>query len=128
MTDEPKAFRREVENLIAGFRGLPEDRGKSRRRQTRALGALVEELLVKHKIGRPSAEQTLREKWADLVGTPNATYSHPVSIERGGRALLVLVSHAVVRNELFLYRASILEKLRKIPGCSAIKELLLRAG
>jgi len=40
----------------------------------------------------------------------------------------VLVSHAVVRNELFHHRAGILEKLRKLPGCGAIKSLALRSG
>jgi len=47
-------------------------------------------------------------------------------VERG--LLVVLVSHAVVRNELFLHRDSILEKLRKLPGCSALKGIALRAG
>jgi len=42
--------------------------------------------------------------------------------------LLVLVSHAVVRNELFHHRLMILEKLRKLPGCAEIRGLTLRAG
>jgi len=49
-----------------------------------------------------------------------------VVVEKG--LLVVLVSHAVVRNELFLHRQSILEKLRKVPGCTAIKGLALRTG
>ena len=36
--------------------------------------------------------------------------------------------HAVVRNELFLHRDSILAKLRKLPGCAEIKGLALRSG
>jgi hypothetical protein len=128
MTDEPPQFSRRVENLIAGFRGLPEDRGRSRRHATRPLAAVLEEQLIKYRIGRSSLEHTLREKWPDLVGGANATYSHPVTIERGGRALVVLVSHAVVRNELFLHRQPILQKIRQVPGCAGIKELHLRAG
>jgi len=38
------------------------------------------------------------------------------------------VSHAVVRNELFLHRLGILEKLKKLPGCAGIRGLTLRAG
>jgi hypothetical protein len=60
------------------------------------------------------------------VGVANASYSHPVVVERG--QLLVLVSHAVVRNELFLHRLNILEKLKKLPGCAGIRGLTLRAG
>ena len=36
-------------------------------------------------------------------------------------------SHAVVRNELFQHRESIMEKLKKLPGCAHIKGLALRA-
>jgi hypothetical protein len=36
--------------------------------------------------------------------------------------------HAVVRNKLFLHREPIMEKLRKLPGCSEIKGLALRSG
>lgn len=126
MSDEPKEFSREVENLIAGFRGLPEDDNRSKRRKTTDLAALIDELLVKYRISHDSLEHSIREKWPELVGAANASYSHPLVVERN--QLVVLVSHAVVRNELFLHRATILEKLRKLPGCAAIKSLHLRSG
>jgi hypothetical protein len=126
MSDEPKEFSRAVENLIAGFRDLPEDPGRSRRRPTVNLTALIDELLVKYRISHDSLEHSIREKWPELVGAANASYSHPVVVEKG--LLVVLVSHAVVRNELFMHKDSILEKLRKVPGCTAIKGLALRTG
>ena len=55
----------------------------------------------------------------------NAFYSSP-TVEK--KPLVVLVSHAVVRDELFLHRDSILAKLRKLPGCAEIKGLALRSG
>ncbi len=124
--DEPKEFSREVENLIAGFRGLPEDEGRSKRRKTQDLGPLIDELLVKYRISHDSLEHSIREKWPELVGVANASYSHPLVVERN--LLVVLVSHAVVRNELFMHRESIMEKLRKLPGCAAIKGLALRSN
>ena len=126
MSDEPKKFSRAVENLIAGFRVLPEDSSRSKRRTPTDLTALVDELLIKYRISHDSLEHSIREKWVELVGVANAYYSHPVVVEKG--LLVVLVSHAVVRNELFLHRQSILEKLRKVPGCTAIKGLALRTG
>jgi hypothetical protein len=33
-----------------------------------------------------------------------------------------------VRNELFMHRAEIVERIQKLPGCAVIKELNLRAG
>ncbi len=126
MSDETKKFSRAVENLIAGFRVLPEDSSRSQRRAPTDLTALVDELLIKYRISHDSLEHSIREKWVELVGVANASYSHPVIVEKG--LLVVLVSHAVVRNELFLHRQSILEKLRKVPGCTAIKGLALRTG
>lgn len=123
---EPKEFSREVENLIAGLRGLPEDEGRSRPRKTQDLGGLIDELLVKYRISHDSVEHVIRQQWPALVGAANAAYSHPVVLERG--QLLVLCSHAVVRNELFHHRPQILEKLRKLPGCDAVRGLVLRSG
>jgi Dna[CI] antecedent, DciA len=124
--DEPKEFSRAVENLIAGFREVPEDSSRSKRRKTTDLTALIDELLVKYRISHDSLEHSIRDKWPELVGVANASYSHPVVVEKG--LLVVLVSHAVVRNELFLHRQSILEKLKQVPGCAGIKGLALRTG
>ena len=123
---EPREFSRAVENLIAGLREVPEDRSRSKKRKAADLGALVDELLVKYRISHDSLEHSIREKWPELVGVANASYSHPVVVERN--LLVVLVSHAVVRNELFQHRETIMEKLKKLPGCADIKGLALRAG
>jgi hypothetical protein len=126
MSEEPKEFSRAIENLIAGFRGLPVDSSRSKRRKTIELGGLIDELLVKHRISHDSVEHSIRDKWAELVGVANATYSHPLAVERN--LLVVLVSHAVVRNELFMHRETIVEKLRKLPGCDHVRGLALRAN
>ena len=126
MSDEPKEFSRAVENLIAGLREVPEDKSRSKRRKPTELAALVDELLVKYRISHDSIEHSIREKWSELVGSANASYSHPITVERN--QLVVLVSHAVVRNELFHHRLTILAKLKKLPGCADIKGIALRAG
>lgn len=126
MSDEPKEFSRTVENLIADLRGLPEDDSRSRHRKATDLGSLIEALLVKHRISHDSLEHSIRDKWPELVGVANATYSHPLVVERA--QLIVLVSHAVVRNELFLHRLNILAKVKKLPGCEGIKGLALRSN
>ncbi len=126
MSSEPKEFSRAVENLIAGFRGVPEDQSRSKRHKTTNLAAVIDELLVKYRISHDSLEHSIREKWPELVGVANATYSHPVVVEQG--LLVVLVSHAVVRHELFFHREAIVAKLRKLPGCADLKGMALRAG
>jgi hypothetical protein len=126
MPEEPKEFSRAMENLIADLRGLPTDKRRSRNRKTEDLAGLIDELLVKYRISHDSIEHSIRDKWRELVGVANATYSHPLAVERN--LLVVLVSHAVVRNELFMHRDSILQKIRQLPGCAEIKGINLRSG
>ncbi len=125
---EPRQFSKVAEALIADLRGFSHAAPKRQiKRPTKNLADLIEPLLVKYHIGRESAETILRERWPELVGPPNAAYSHPVQIDPRGR-LLVLASHSVVRNELFMHRQSVVAKIRAIPGCEHVRELQLRAG
>lgn len=128
MPDKPRSFSKLAEELIGEFRGIPSREPRNmRRRSTRDLAAIVEDLVVKHQIGRPSPEEAIRERWSELVGSALAYSSHPVRIDRG-RRLVVNVSDAVVREELFFNRALIVERVQKLPGCSGVTELHIRAG
>ncbi len=127
MSTEPHQFSKLAENLVSDLRGVPsDDPPRSRKRPTQPLASLVEQLLQKHRIGRDAPEQVVREQWSSIVGSANAAYSHPATIERN--QLIVLAAHAVVRNELFLHRAEIVARIRKLPGCEGVKSLNLRAG
>jgi hypothetical protein len=48
-------------------------------------------------------------------------------IDPRGR-LLVLTSHAVVRQELFMHRETILERVQAVPGCGHVREIFIRFG
>ncbi|MDO8538935.1 MAG: DUF721 domain-containing protein [Opitutaceae bacterium] len=125
--DPPHQFSRLAENLVGDLRGVaPEDPPRSRKRATQPLADVIEQLLQKHQIGRSSPEQTIRDHWVELVGSANASYSHPARIE--GHRLLVLAAHSVVRNELFHHRAEIVARIRQLPGCADVRSLNLRAG
>jgi hypothetical protein len=125
--DQPHQFSKLAEELVGDLRGLEYDEPRrSHKRPTKDLATVVEELMVKHQIGRPSAEQSIRDRWAELVGAANAAYSHAVRIERN--RLLVLAAHSVVRNEIFLHREEIVQRIRKLPGCETLRSLNIRAG
>ena len=125
--EQPHSFSKLAEELVGDLRGVPFDEPRRQvKRPTRPLAGLVEELMVKYQVGRPSAEQTIRDHWAELVGAANAAYSHPVRIEKA--KLSVMVSHAVVRSELFHHRADIVQRIKQLPGCEAVRSLNLRAG
>lgn len=128
MPEEPKAFSSTAEELIGSLRRLPREAPVyMRKRATKDLAPLLEELLLKYQIGRDSPEHTIREKWSEIVGPANAQYSHPARIERE-KTLIVLTSHSVVRNELFLHRKLIVEKIQKLAGCSHVREIHVRPG
>lgn len=125
--DSPTPFSKLAEELIGDLRGVPFAEPKRHvKRATQPLADVVEQLMVKYQVGRPSPEQAIRECWPRLVGPANATYSHAVAIERG--RLTVIASHAVVRNELFLHRLEIVRRIQKLPGCEGVKSLNIRAG
>jgi hypothetical protein len=127
-SDEPAAFSKLAEELIGDFRGVPfQEPRRQKKRPTKDLSVLVEQLLQKYQIGRDAPEHTIRARWSEVVGPANAAYAHAVQIDARGR-LLVLVSHSVVRNELFHHRKTIVERLRQLPGCDHVRDLLLRAG
>lgn len=124
---QPHSFSKLAEELVGDFRNIANDEPRRAiKRPTKNLSAIIEELMVKNQIGRPSAEQSIRDQWPALVGTANATYSHAARIERG--RLIVLAAHSVVRNEIFHHREEIVARIRKLPGCEAIKSLNIRAG
>lgn len=118
---------RKVENLIAAFRGLPENPSRAKSRDARELAPIIDQLLAKYQIGRSSPEEKLREKWTEIVGAANAAYSHPLQIAKGGK-LHILASHGVVRSELQLHTDAILTRARALPGCEGIKSLVIRQG
>ncbi len=128
MQKEPHRFSRSAEDLIASLRRVPsEDPRGIRRRSAQSLVEVIDSLRSKYGIGRPTVEQAIRDVWPEIVGAANASYSNAVRIDERGR-LVVHASHAVVRNELFLNRAEIIERIRRIPGCASIKQLHLSQG
>ena len=87
------SFSKLAEELVGDFRQVAYDEPRRAiKRPTKNLSAIIEELMVKNQIGRPSAEQSIRDQWPALVGTANATYSHAARIERG--RLIVLAASA----------------------------------
>jgi len=129
MSESPHKFSRIAEELIADLRQVPNEQPRRQRiRPTKPIADVVEDLVTKHRIGRTGPEDAIRERWAEIVGNASAAYSHPARLEKEGTVLIVITSHSVVRNELFLNRIAIVGKLRRLPGCSGIRRLHLAAG
>lgn len=129
MPETRDTFRNVARQLVADLRGVP-DRTPARqiKRPTHALGALLDELLVKHHIGRHTPEDTIRENWPALVGPAIAHYSHAGQIDPKGK-LTILYNQPVAGNELRFHQAAILAKIQALPGLrNVVKSLAIRAG
>ena len=72
---EAQEFSREIENIIASLRGLPNDGSRSRRRHEQPLGDAIDKLLQKYKVGIDAPDHTIRTHWAEIVGSANASPS-----------------------------------------------------
>jgi len=126
--DSPARLGKLAEDLVASLRRVPsEDPAGARLRPVQTAGDLIEDLRVKYAIGREAPEHVLRERWAEVVGAANAAYSHPIRLEATGR-LVIHISHAVIRNELFMHREEILIRIGRLPSCGGVKSLFLTSG
>lgn len=119
-------FSREVENLIAGWKGLPPDTSRSRRRGTTGIDEAIRRALKGLHIGTEGPLDQLAQRWPAIVGTLLAGRSHPLSIQ--GTKLMVAAANPVSRSELMMLSRKIVQEVRQIPGCEQVRELHLRAG
>ena len=122
-----RPFNRNIQNLIANLRGLPEDRGRSRVRDTRTIDELMQRLVQRHSIGTTSPEDTIRDAWPAIVGASNEQFAQPSRIERD-RCLVIAVNDPVVRQELQFNKTLLLKRVQAVPGCGQIREVVFRNG
>ncbi len=113
--------------MIADLRGVPPDESRSRLRDTRPIGDLADHLLHKHRIGMKTPEEAIRDAWVEIVGAPNAEYRHPLRIDRS-RILVVGVSNPIIRQELLFHKKVVLQRIRAIPACAHLTDVMFRAG
>ena len=120
---EPYAFSRLAEELIGDFRKLPFDEPAAmRRRATKPVASVIEELIAKYKIGTTAIEDSIRAEWPALVGQANAQYSIPMNVDDRS-ILMVGYSHSMVHTNLSMMKPTILAKVKALPNCGHIKDI-----
>lgn len=122
----PDRFSRDVENLIAQFRGLPKDLSRSTLRETKGLDFLIDGCVKSYKIGEDHHTDQIMANWKSIVGEKNAHRCCPKTLIRGN--LLISVANSVVRSELQFNRSQIIEKIKALPGCDIITGITFFAG
>lgn len=120
-------FSRDVENLIASFRGLPPDESSSIPRKVLPLDALIESLQKKYRWNEKSTEEIIMEHWREIVGDKAAHRARPGQLVRG-KTLVIVVANSVLRQELSFRQNEILRKIRQLPNCQEICEVIIKHG
>ncbi len=120
-------FPREAQNLIAAFKGLPPDKSRSIPRKIRPLDALIEDLQKKFQWEEKSTEQVIMENWRQIVGEKAAHRARPGQLVRG-KTLVITVTNSILRQEMSFSQNNILSRIRRLPGCQDIREVVIRHG
>ncbi len=115
-------FSRNVLNLLANLRGLPEDRGRSTDRELKSLDEAMGEAFRKMRLDKPVPEDAIIAHWAELLPMKLARRSAPLKVVDGGR-LVIQCENSVIKTELRFRERALLAKIRELPGCLEVRSL-----
>ena len=94
-----------------------------RRQNTEQVGAVVAQFLREQGLEKPLLEHRLVEAWPELMGPLVAKYTGKIEIKNG--VLLVRITSAALRQELFIARQQLVEKLNQHVGADIISDIRL---
>ena len=95
-----------------------------RRSKTISLAEAVNDYIKEMNLGGKLSEITIINSWEEIVG--KAISSRTTKIFIKDHILYVHLNSSVVRNELFMLREVLREKLNSKAGSEVIKEIVLR--
>lgn len=127
MPKKTHKFSRKVENMIANFRGIPENYKPEAPQREKDIFSIINRIEHKYKIGIDSVEDKIRDNWEKIVGKQNAQSCSPSRIDRD-KSLVISVSNPILRQELQFNKAILLKNLHAIPGTGQIRYLIFKAG
>ncbi|WP_041744917.1 DUF721 domain-containing protein [Coraliomargarita akajimensis] len=118
------ASSKQIEDLIADFRGLPRTVSYSSTRPPIPLENLLVVLKEQYKLEEPSPERSLVENWSKVFGKL-AGRCNPLRI-KDGHILMISVTNQTLRSELQFQKRQILKRIRNLKHCEDIDDLVIR--
>jgi hypothetical protein len=118
-------FSKNIEDIIADFRGLPHTVTASSRREPCPLDSILTVLQEKYKLEKPSPERSLVENWEHVFGKLSGR-CNPVRI-KDDNILIISVTNQTLRSELQFMKRSFLKKIQALEHCSEIKDIVIRS-
>ncbi|MCM1034451.1 MAG: DUF721 domain-containing protein [Paludibacter sp.] len=94
-----------------------------RRRNTESVAEVIMQFLREQGLEKPFLEHKLIEAWPRVFGPMIAKYTGTIEIKNG--VLFVQIHSAALRQELFLCRFQLVQKLNKEVGAEVIKDIRL---
>ena len=119
-------FSKEIEDVIADFRGLPHTVTSSSRRQPAPLDSLLVMLQEKYSLNKPSPERTLVENWQAIFGPSLCKRCHPIRI-KDEHTLIIAVANQTLRSEIQFMKRAILKRVQSLEYCADIKNIVVRS-
>ena len=95
-----------------------------RKKNTQKLNEVIQEYLKALKIDDKLKEVRLIRSWYDMVGKTISRSTKNIYIKN--RKLFVKLNSSVIRNELFMIRDGLKDKLNEQAGESMIDEIILK--
>ena len=94
-----------------------------RRQNSEQVGAVIAQFLREQGLEKPFLEHKLIEAWPSLMGPLVQKYTGNIEIKNG--VLLVQIKSAALRQELFIARHQLIEKLNNEVGAEVINDIRL---
>jgi hypothetical protein len=120
-------FTRQVQDLIADFRGLPRTYDAAGERPPTPLGNLIAVIRERHRLDQDCPERVLVENWQKIFESTYAERCHPVRILNED-TLVIAINHPVLRSNIMMDSRRYLQRIQALPMCSGIKRIVARAG
>ena len=115
-------FSRNVINLLANLRGLPEDKSRSTLRDSVSIDDAVTQAFRKLRLDKPVPEDAIVASWNKLLPLKLARRCAPLRVVEDNR-LIIQCESAIIKSEARFYEKSLLLKIRELPGCRQVKAI-----
>jgi len=94
-----------------------------RRQNTEQVGAVIAQFLREQGLEKPMLEHRLLQAWPSLMGPLVAKYTGKIEVKNG--VLIVQITSAALRQELFIARHQLVDKLNQEMGVELINDIRL---
>lgn len=95
-----------------------------RRSNTQSLSEVIREFVKGSSIEQKLKETDVVQSWEELLGKTVAGYTRNISLKN--RILVVEITSSIVKNELFMMREEIREKLNERAGEELVKTVIIK--